>query len=145
MTTQPITAEAFKNRAFRIITLPGFNPGDERIPVQIKSTGVMTMLSNGTIPNTLMVKVTELFGNSNGKTKNPKAAITKADKQAAIDKLNSSESGLQDMASLLRVFAKASLVQPSYDEIGDYLTDEQLMTLFSAMYGEVTDLESFRN
>ena len=48
------------------------------------------------------------------------------------------------MASLLRVFAKASLVQPSYDEIGDYLTDEQLMTLFSAMYGEVTDLESFR-
>ena len=65
MTTQPITAEAFKNRAFRIITLPGFNPGDERIPVQIKSTGVMTMLSNGTIPNTLMAKVTELFGNSN--------------------------------------------------------------------------------
>lgn len=145
MTTQPITAEAFKNRAFRIITLPGFNPGDERIPVQIKSTGVMTMLSNGTIPNTLMAKVTELFGNSNGKTKHPKAAITEADKQAAIDKLNSSESALQDMASLLRVFAKASLVQPSYDEIGDYLTDEQLMTLFSAMYGEVTDLESFRN
>lgn len=144
MTTQPITAEAFKNRAFRIITLPGFNPGDERIPVQIKSTGVMTMLSNGTIPNTLMAKVTELFGNSNGKTKDPKDAITEADKQAAIDKLNSSESGLQDMASLLRVFAKASLVQPSYDEIGDYLTDEQLMTLFSAMYGEVTDLESFR-
>ena len=49
------------------------------------------------------------------------------------------------MAELLQVFASASLVQPKYEDIKDYMTDEQLMAIFSAMYGEVQNAESFRS
>ena len=49
------------------------------------------------------------------------------------------------MAELLCVFAEAALVLPTYAEIGEYMTDDQLMTIFSAMYGEVASAESFRS
>ena len=62
MTHNIISVEEFKNRAFNVIPIPGFKEGDEPIFVQIRATGVMSLIANGRIPNTLLGKVTELFG-----------------------------------------------------------------------------------
>lgn len=142
-----ITAEEFKNRSFQIIQIPGFTPKDEPIHIQIRTTGIMALLANGRIPNTLLGKVTELFGEDTkvGSATDVTAGITDEVKKQALAKLSASDSGVKDMAELLRVFAEASMVQPTYAEVGEYLTDEQLMTIFGAMYGEVQEAESFRN
>ena len=147
MNNNIITAEQFRQKSFQIIPLPGFGKGTEPIYVQIRSAGVMNLIANGRIPNTLLGKVTELFGETQEVTKDSldMKSITDDQKRKALEKLNKSDSGIQDMAELLRVFAEAALVQPTYAEIGEYMTDDQLMTIFSAMYGEVASAESFRS
>lgn len=142
-----VSVDQFRSLAHRVIPIPGFTQDAEPIYIQIKSTGIMNMLANGRIPNTLLGKVTELFGDTSKIEKDsiPTAGITEQQKKEALAKLSSTDSGLQDMAELLRVFASASMVQPSYDEVKDYMTDDQLMAVFSAMYGEVMDVESFRS
>lgn len=144
--TNIITAEQFKQLAFQIIALPGFSKGSEPIHVKIRAAGVMNLIANGKIPNTLLGKVTELFGETSTITKDNAslASITDQQKKEALDRLNKTDTGIQDMAELLRVFAEASMVEPTYAEVGEYMTDEQLMTIFSAMYGEVTQAETFR-
>ncbi len=59
-----ITLEQFKSKAHRIIPIPGFSKDSEPIYIQIKSTGIMNLLANGRIPNTLLGKVTELVGDT---------------------------------------------------------------------------------
>ena len=142
-----VSVDQFRSLAHRVIPIPGFTQDAEPIYIQIKSTGIMNMLANGRIPNTLLGKVTELFGDTSKVEKDsiPTAGITEQQKKEALAKLSSTDSGLQDMAELLRVFASASMVQPSYDEVKDYMTDDQLMAVFSAMYGEVMEVESFRS
>lgn len=144
--TNIITAEQFKQRAFQVIALPGFAKGDEPIHVKIRAAGVMNLVANGKIPNTLLGKVTELFGETSTVTKDNVSleSITDQQKKEALEKLNKTDTGLQDMAQLLRVFAEATMVEPTYAEVGEYMTDEQLMTIFGAMYGEVTQAETFR-
>nr|DAV59441.1 MAG TPA: hypothetical protein [Caudoviricetes sp.] len=144
--TNIITAEQFKQLAFQIIALPGFSKGSEPIHVKIRTAGVMNLIANGKIPNTLLGKVTELFGETSTVTKDNAslASITDQQKKEALDRLNKTDTGIQDMAELLRVFAEASMVEPTYAEVGEYMTDAQLMTIFSAMYGEVTQAETFR-
>ena len=147
MTFNVITADEFKQRAFQIIPIPGFKPEDPEIYIQIRSTGIMNLLASGKIPNTLLGKVTELFGDVSEVKKDSVAIedITDAQKREALAKLNKSDTGIKDMAELLRVFAEASMVQPSYAEVSEYMTDEQLMSIFSAMYGEVKQAETFRS
>lgn len=147
MTHNIISVEEFKNRAFNVIPIPGFKEGDEPIFVQIRATGVMSLIANGKIPNTLLGKVTELFGGGEKVEKDNAtvSGITEEQKQAALAKLSKTDTGIADMAELLQVFASASLVQPKYEDIKDYMTDEQLMAIFSAMYGEVQNAESFRS
>ena len=142
-----VSVDQFRSLAHRVIPIPGFTQDAEPIYIQIKSTGIMNMLANGRIPNTLLGKVTELFGDTSKVEKDsiPTEGITEQQKKEVLAKLSSTDSGLQDMAELLRVFASASMVQPSYDEVKDYMTDDQLMAVFSAMYGEVMDVESFRS
>lgn len=143
----PITAAAFNQQANQIIPIPGFRKGSDPIYIQIRTTGVMNMLANGRIPNTLLGKVTELFGDTSKVSKDsvPLESITSDQKAEALAKLSKSDTGLQDMAELLRVFASAAMVSPTYEEVKDSMTDDQLMAVFSAMYGEVQEVESFRN
>lgn len=145
----PISADSFKQMAYSIIQIPGFKEGDEPISIQVKASGIMNMLANGRIPNTLMGKVTELFGDSTGVQKDHLPAnmnnISDEQKTAALAKLNGSESGLTDMASLLKVFAEATMVTPKYADIKEFMTDAQLMAVFGAMYGEVAEAESFHS
>lgn len=137
-----ITAEQFKQSAYQVIPIPSASKGADPIYIQIKATGIMNLLANGKIPNTLIGKVTELFGDTGKDKINPN--LVKDQGENAMNVLSQSETGLQDMAGLLRVFAEASMVQPTYGEVADYMTDDQLLAVFSAMYGEVQEAESFR-
>ena len=141
-----ISIEEFKKLSSREVKIHPFIVGEEPITVRVKSTGIMNLISNGRIPNQLMSKVTELFGDTTAvaKDSNP-GEITDEAKAAAMSKLQANEGSLGDMAALMKIFAENALVEPAYSEIGEYLTDEQLSDLFSAAMGGIIELEPFHD
>jgi len=126
-----ITAEQFKAKALREVDIQGFEAG-EKITIRIRSLSLMKLVTTGRIPNALMATALELF---EGKKK--ASAEELADTFAQTDKLT-------NMAGLIDVICENAMVEPSYAEVGEYLTDDQKMEIFQYTQGGVKDLSSFR-
>lgn len=116
-----ITAEQFKNKATRLIDIPGFEDG-ELITVLIKPVSILQMMNNGVIANELLTTVLELFGENKGKELKPEDIFKDGD----------SVSILTDMMNKV---CQEVLVQPKYEEIAEYLTDEQKQSIFEQSSG----------
>lgn len=128
------TAAQFRDNAIRVVQLPGFKTGDAPINVKIKSVGMMTLVGNGNLPNHLVQSVMSLFGeNTQGKSESE-----------LTSKLASSDVDMVQMMSLMQAYAAATLIEPPYSEVKDYLTDDQLSGLFTHATGGTLELESFR-
>lgn len=111
-----ITLEEFKARAFKDVELPGFEIG-ETISVKLRKVSILSLASSGKIPNSLMGVVNELFG------KGASGASQEEVSKASMEHLT-------EMSQLLHVVAKAAMIEPKYDEVGEYLTDDQLNAIF---------------
>ena len=61
-----ISAENFRKKATRIISIPGFTD-DECFEVMIKSVSVTDMLVTGKLPNSLIKIVSDMFKSNNVK------------------------------------------------------------------------------
>lgn len=130
-----ITAEELKARALREVEIQGFEEGQEPIVIRIRSLSIMKLVSTGKIPNQLMATALELFeGKKNGGTGNAAEAV----------KAMEDSSNLTNMASLIDVICENAMVEPSFADVGDYLTDEQKLAIFQYTQGGVVDLKSFR-
>jgi hypothetical protein len=111
-----------------IVEFPAFADGQPLV-ARIKRPSLLALMSKGKIPNSLKVKVNELFqvGGS------------------ALDV--DDEEMLNDLYDILEIFAEASLIEPTLSDIkeaGLELTDEQLMFIFTYSQGGIKALESFR-
>ena len=109
-----------------VVELPAF---DDSMPliVRMKRPSMMDMISTGEIPNLLQAKAIELFEGT------AKPAETPED--------------IARLYELMVVFAKACLVQPTYEdfeEAGVKLTDEQLLAIYNYSQKGSRALESFR-
>lgn len=113
--------EEFKNKAQSIIDLPGFEPG-ETVTVKVKKVSLLGLASSGKIPNSLMGVVSKLF-NSTGNASEAETAAMK--------------SNIVEMTQLMSLIAKNALVEPSYDKVKDYLTDDQLSGIFDYAMGGI--------
>ena len=113
--------EEFKNKAHSIIDLPGFGPG-EKVTVKVRKVSILGLASSGKIPNSLMGTVTKLF---NANTKEQQVSAT---------------NNVIEMTQLMNLIAKNSLVEPEYEEVKEYLTDEQLNGIFEYAMGGVKDI-----
>ena len=82
--------------------------GKESMPVILKRPSILSLAMGGKIPNPLMSAASKLFDFS------PKGE----------------EVSLKEIGQVMHIVAEASLVSPAYDEIKDYLTDEQLMEIY---------------
>lgn len=111
--------EEFKNKAQSIIDLPGFEPG-ETVTVKVKKVSLLGLASSGKIPNSLMGVVSKLF-NSAGNA--PEAEAMK--------------SNIVEMTQLMSLIAKNALVEPSYEKVKEYLTDDQLSGIFDYAMGGI--------
>lgn len=111
-----------------IVELPGFGEGQPLV-VRMTRPSLLKLAESGMIPNTLLTKAGEMFSSGS---------------RAFQD-----ESGnmLSEVYSILDVIARASLVEPTLDDIeeaGLTLTDEQLMAIFNYSQNGVKALEQFR-
>jgi hypothetical protein len=90
----------------------------------------MALMAKGKIPNALKTKANELFTGG-------VSLLTDED----------NENMLNDLYDIMSIFAEASLIEPSMEQIreaGLELTDDQLMALFTYSQKGVKALESFR-
>ncbi len=118
-----LSIEQLKNMATTIIEIPDFE-GAGTIKVRVQKPRLMAMASQGKIPNHLLSIVnTMMFGNKKEKK----------------------EINITDVAKTYELYCRACLVEPTYDEFKDIMTDEQMSAIFDWAMGNVSQLDTFRN
>lgn len=125
MTDTIFSIDELKKQSQPIIAIPNFdNTGT--INVKVQRPRLLDMAKRGDIPNHLIdIAHQMLTGKQDtGKMDNKKA--------------------LQRTASIMELYTRACLVEPSYDDFKEIMTDEQGDTIFSWAMGMVSTLDSFR-
>lgn len=119
-----LNIEELKKMAMPIIEIPNFdNTGT--IKVRVQKPRLLTMAKEGKIPNHLLGVANELI---TGETSRKKEGSVK----------------IKDVADMLELYCKACLVEPSYEEFKDIITDEQMFAIFDWGMDGIEDLENFR-
>lgn len=114
----------------QLVKLPPFADGQE-FYAMLRRPSLMAMARDGRIPNGLLSKANELFMSGG---------------EGAITELET-ENYLAEMLEVFEVMARATFVEPTYDELlenGIELTDDQLSFIFTYSQMGVKALESFR-
>jgi hypothetical protein len=125
--SEVISIEEIKRLACPVVDIPGYSPG-ETIKVQLRKPQVMKLMAGGKIPNHLLSVVEQMVYGSQSRGKPEK----------------STKERLKDLANIYEVYCRTCLVEPTYDELEPYLTDEQKEAIFEWATAEVAQLESFR-
>lgn len=123
-----ILADLQSYAAGTIVRFPDFAEGQPFV-ARVRRPSMLVLAKQGKIPNTLLTAAGELFSKGG----------------AGMDADN--ENMLSDVYGICEVIARASLVQPTYDEIqqaGMELSDDQIMAIFNYTQNGVKALESFR-
>lgn len=103
-----------------VIDLPAFDGGfDKPFVARVKRPSLLTLCATEVIPNNLLSKA---------------QAIYEGEKKGNI----------KEYAEVLHKVAEAALVEPAYSEVKEYLTDEQLTSIFNYTQVGVKALEPFR-
>jgi len=121
---QILNIKELQDMARIIISIPDFN-NEKTINVRVQKPRLMAMAAKGQIPNHLIGIATEVVG---GKQKNSKKD----------DEL------LKDAALMMELYCQACLVDPTYEEFKDIMTDQQADYIFRWATNQVKELDSFR-
>ena len=117
----------------QIVQLADFAEGQPFI-ARLRRPNMLSLISSGKIPNSLLSSATTLFnGNASGK---------------GVDLTETDGESITQLMELMKMIAKASLIDPSYEDIeeaGLELTDDQLTQIFNYSQEGVRALNSFRN
>ncbi len=111
-----------------VVQLPDFGDG-QPFYARVRRPSILKMAKEGKIPNALISTANSLFSGSSD--------------AMDTDNLNM----MPQIWSICVEMAKATLIEPSYDDIvaaGMTLTDQQLLAIFNYTQGGVESLKSFR-
>lgn len=103
------------------LEIPGFD-GRQRITIKVQRPRILAMAAQGKIPNRLMTVATRVIGGA-AKSKEP---------------------SIKDIAETIELYCQACMVEPTFDEIKDIITDDQMSAIFGWATSEVDELASFR-
>lgn len=129
---QPMNITSFADlqsyAAGTVVRFPDFAEGQPFV-ARVRRPSMLVLAKQGKIPNTLLTAAGELFSKGG----------------AGMDSDN--ENMLADVYGICEVIAKATLMQPTYEDItnaGMELSDDQIMAIFNYTQNGVKALESFR-
>lgn len=116
---------ALKEMTVTKLKIPNFdNTG--YLTVRVQQPRLMALAKEGEIPNHLLGIASEMItGQATKSTTKPKAMLEKT-------------------SQMLELYARVCLVEPTYDEFKDYITDRQGDAIFAFAMGQVSELDSFR-
>lgn len=126
------TIEDFKQLNYQIIPVYTMN-GNEQIclNVKVKKASLTDMMASGIIPDTLLATAQSL--------RNPDGTVV--DENKMLEKLQGGK--LQELLAMQRKVAKELLVEPSYDEVEEFIDDDMCAQLMTYATGGLKDLERF--
>lgn len=121
------TVEEIKELAGgEIVSLPGFKPGKPFV-ARLKKPSLLKMVKDGQIPNSLLGVAKDMFeGNSN-----------------ESDLADDPEAFKQSI-ELFYCVAAASLVEPAYEDVEEYINDDQVIAIFNYTQSGIDALKPFR-
>ncbi len=110
-----------------VVELPGWE--DVAFHARLRKVSLLALIQSGHLPNELLAiafKIVRSQGNFNPVTQ------------------SETPEDLANFVGLLHAIAKAALVEPTYEEVGELLTDDQLTAIFVCSMQGLKGLESFR-
>lgn len=111
-----------------VVRLPDFAEGKPLV-ARLRRPGMLSLVSDGMIPNQLLVEANKLFANGIESMDKENPAMTK------------------NVYDIFEVICRASMIEPTYDEVidsGMRLTDEQMLAIFNYSQVGVKALRPFR-
>lgn len=122
-----LSIEELRGMSTTIIEIPNFDDSGV-INIRVRKPRILSMAKKGEIPNHLISIATQMI---TGKTPEKK-------------KKDDGESTLKDAALMTELYASVCMVEPSYEEFKDIMTDTQGDAVFMWALGQVNELDSFR-
>ena len=116
-----------------MVDIQGFEPG-EYLTVRLKAVNLLDLVKTGKIPNALLEESTKLFTGAKGND-------GKIDESKIIQNLGDADGVMQ----IIDTVVESAMVEPTYNEVKDFITDAQKMEIFNWTQGGVNALKSFRN
>lgn len=121
-----LNVNQLKEMSYSVIEIPGFDLG-QLVKIKVQRPKIMSLLSHGKIPNHLLSTVNQMIvGTSSKKEKQDESSRSK------------------DVAKLYELYSEICLVEPTYQDLKEYITDEQLEAIFKWATSEVNSLDYFR-
>lgn len=118
-----LSIEQLKKMATTTIEIPNFdNTGS--IKVRVQKPRLMAMVAQGKIPNHLLGVVNNMMFGKKNQNNEPK---------------------LEEVTKIYELYCRACIVEPSYEEFKDIITDHQMQAIFDWAMGDVKALETFRS
>lgn len=122
----------WKERSQPLVDIQGFEPG-EYLTVRLKAVNLLDLVQTGKIPNALLEEATKLFTDSKGKS----GQIDEA-------KIISNLGEVNGVMQIIDTVVESAMVEPTYNEVKEYITDAQKMEIFNWTQGGVSSLKPFR-
>lgn len=119
--------EDIKNKFEQEVEITGFEEG-ETITLRLRHISILDLISKGNIPNQLMNTAVSLF-DGNGHRKK---------------KTKSEDSDYVQINTMIELVCENIIIEPSYEELKPYLTDQQKLEVFYYSQGGVKEIERFR-
>lgn len=100
---------------------------DKTITLRLRRVSLLGLVKSGRIPNSLMATVVELFEEKTTKSK-------------PIE----DSSNYAELSTIIDLICENMIIDPPYNEIKDYLLDNQKMEIFMYAQGGLRQVERFR-
>ena len=116
-----MNADLFKAQAIQEIEIPGFN--NDIITIKVQRPRLRSLAEQGSIPNPLLGAVDSVL----------------------LGKKKGSEPDVADLSRTVMLYCSVCMVEPSFDEVKDYMTDDQMFAIWAWVNGRANKLSTFRN
>lgn len=117
--------EDFKRDKYHILEIPASNNIDT-MQIRVQGPRIMHILEQGELPNHLMAMAVELVN---------KGQITREAEDAA--------STVKALRELMDIYCYACMVEPKFEDVKEYMTDDQKAMVFNWGIGEVSSTSRF--
>lgn len=121
-----ISASDFINKAVKEVEIDGFEQG-EKFLIKIKPVSLLGMMTKGRLPNELKAQIASMFNGNKASVNN----------EADLNLNNMEELAL--MQQLMDKVCEECMLEPRYNEVGEYMTDAQKTQVFMHAQGNVQE------
>lgn len=114
----------YKSMALKHLMIPDFD-GTGTMEITLQRPRLLALAEQGKIPNPMLTAASDvMFGKKKKETEK--------------------EPELKTLAGTISLYCAVCMVEPTYEEVKDYLTDDQMLAIWNWVMGKTKSLDTFR-